>query len=174
MEGKMPHLLIFEHICGGAEGRPAPPNAYRKNPFPMKPTVTALLLMASAAMACTGCKKAIEDIQTKALIEIITSGRWVIDQFTDPSSDYTQDYRTYEFKFNENGTVDAYQGTNVTSGTFTVDALNSRISSRFPAGSAPVLMRLNETWTVTKASISLVEAKPSDATKTAFLRIRTK
>ena len=140
----------------------------------MKPKASALLLLSMSAICLLGCRKAVTEIQTKALIDIITSGRWVIDQFTDASVDVTQDYRSYEFKFNENGTVDAYLGSSMTSGTFVVDAINTRISSRFPAGSAPVLARLNETWSVTKASLSLVEAKPTDPARTAFLRIRTK
>lgn len=140
----------------------------------MKPTASILILLSLTATCLLGCKKAVTELQTKALIDIITSGRWVVDQFTDGSVDVTQDYRSYEFKFNENGTVDAYQGTAITSGTFVVDAINTRISSRFPTGSAPVLIRLSETWTVTKASLSLVEAKPTDPARTAFLRIRMK
>lgn len=140
----------------------------------MKSATSPLLLLLFACMTLAGCRKAIEDIQTKALIDIITSGRWVIDQFTEASTEYAKDYASYEFKFNENGTVDAYMGGSVTTGTFVVDAINARITSRFPVGSAPVLMRLNETWTVTKASISQVEAKPTDAARNAFLRIRTK
>lgn len=140
----------------------------------MKTAPTAILLLAAAVISFGSCRKVVEDLQTKALIDIITSGRWVIDRFTEASTEFAQEYAGYEFKFNENGTVDAYMGGSVTSGTFVVDAINARITSRFPVGSAPVLMRLNETWTVTKASISQVEAKPTDAARNAFLRIRTK
>jgi hypothetical protein len=140
----------------------------------MKTSPIAILLLAVACMTLGGCRKAIENLQTKALIDIITSGRWVIDQFTEASTEYAPEYGGYEFKFNESGTVDAYKGTSVITGTFVVDAINARITSRFPAGSDPVLIRLNETWTVTKASISQVEAKPTDAARNAFLRIRTK
>ncbi|NDC78510.1 MAG: hypothetical protein EBZ67_11650 [Chitinophagia bacterium] len=140
----------------------------------MKTAPTTILLLTAAILTLGGCRKVVEDLQTKALIDIITSGRWVIDQFTEASTEYAQDYGGYEFKFNESGTVDAYKGSSVTTGTFVVDAINARITSRFPVGSAPVLLRLNETWTVTKASISLVEAKPTDAGRNAFLRIRTK
>jgi hypothetical protein len=140
----------------------------------MKTARSAIFLLTAAVMTLGGCRKAIEDLQTKALIDIITSGRWVIDQYTEASTEYAQEYAGYEFKFNEVGTVDAYKGGSVTTGTFVVDAINARITSRFPAGSAPLLLRLNETWSVTKASISLVEAKPTDAARNAFLRIRTK
>lgn len=144
------------------------------NPPSMKTARSAILLLTAAVLTLGSCRKAIEDLQTKALIDIITSGRWIIDQFTEASTEFTQDYGGYEFKFNESGTVDAYKGGTVTTGTFVVDAINARITSRFPAGSAPVLLRLNETWTVTKASTSQVEAKPTDAARNAFLRIRTK
>jgi len=134
----------------------------------------ACTLVALLCLTLAGCRKAVTELQTKTLMEIITSGQWFIDQFTEGTTTYTQDYRGYDFKFNDNGTVNAYLASAVTVGTFSVDALNKRISSRFPAGSAPLLMRLNETWTVTNASLSLVEAKPSDPARTSFLRIRAR
>ena len=134
-------------------------------------TILALLCL---TLTLSSCRKAVVELQTKTLIEIITSGRWVIDQFTEGTTAYTQDYQGYEFKFNENGTVDAFLGSAVTTGSFSVDALNKRISSRFPSGSTPLLLRLNETWTVTNASLTQVEAKPSDPARTAYLKIRTK
>jgi glycerol kinase len=130
----------------------------------------SLLLLLPTVLGLQGCRKTLSDIQTKALIDIITSGRWVVDTFTDGSADY----RGYEFKFNESGTVDAFLGATTTTGSFVVDALNSRITSRFPAGSAEPLLKLSETWSITKASLSQVEAKPTDAGRTAFLRIRMK
>jgi hypothetical protein len=134
----------------------------------------SLLLLLPTVLGLQGCRKTLSDIQTKALIDIITSGRWVVDTFTDGSADLTADYRGYEFKFNESGTVDAFLGATTTTGSFVVDALNSRITSRFPAGSAEPLLKLSETWSITKASLSQVEAKPTDAGRTAFLRIRMK
>lgn len=129
--------------------------------------VTMLLL----ATAFAGCKKAVEENARRVLLDLMTNGRWIVQTFTEAGTDHSTDYTAWEFQFYENGTVDGLNGTQKVTGTWSVDEIRLTIQSAFPAGSPAALIRLSETWNLTKTTYSYVEAKPSNANRTAYLKL---
>jgi hypothetical protein len=119
----------------------------------------------------TGCKKAVEDNARRVLLDLMTNGRWMVQIFTEAGTDHSADYAAWEFQFYENGTVDGLNGTQKVSGTWSVDEVNYTIRSTFPVGSPSALMRLSETWNMTKTTLNYVEAKPSNTARTAYLKL---
>lgn len=119
----------------------------------------------------SGCKKAVEENTRRVLLDLMTNGQWVVQTFTESGVDLSADYSTWEFQFYENGTVDGLNGTQKVTGTWAVDEIKLTIQSSFPNGSPVPLMRLSETWNLTKTTFSYVEAKPSNTGRTAYLKL---
>ncbi len=128
---------------------------------------TMLLLVTSFS----GCKKAVEENARRVLLDLMTNGRWVVQTFTESGTDHSANYAAWEFQFYENGTVDGLNGTQKVTGTWSVDEIRLTIQSAFPAGSPAELTRLSETWSLTKTTYNYVEAKPSNANRTAYLKL---
>ncbi len=119
----------------------------------------------------TGCKKAVVDTSKELLLEIMTNGRWVVEVYSQDNIDLTAEYTGYEFQFYRDGNLQGIKGSDVTNGTWVPDTRNLTMQSNFPLGSNTLLIRLNETWKITKSSMSHVEAKPLSNTKTAYLKL---
>lgn len=119
----------------------------------------------------TGCKKAVVDASKELLLEIMTNGRWVVEVYSQDNIDLTAEYTGYEFQFYRDGNLQGIKGSDVTNGTWVPDTRNLTMQSSFPLGSNTLLIRLNETWKITKSSMSHVEAKPLSNTKTAYLKL---
>lgn len=119
----------------------------------------------------TGCKKAVVDASKELLLEIMTNGRWVVEVYSQHNIDLTAEYTGYEFQFYRDGNLQGIKGSDVTNGTWVPDTRNLTMQSNFPLGSNTLLIRLNETWKITKSSMSHVEAKPLSNTKTAYLKL---
>lgn len=119
----------------------------------------------------TGCKKAVVDASKELLLEIMTNGRWVVEVYSQDNIDLTAEYTGYEFQFYRDGNLQGIKGSDVTNGTWVPDTRNLTMQSSFPLGSINLLIRLNETWKITKSSMSHVEAKPLSNTKTAYLKL---
>jgi hypothetical protein len=119
----------------------------------------------------TGCKKAVVDASKELLLEIMTNGRWVVEVYSQDNIDLTAEYAGYEFQFYRDGKLQGIKGSDVTSGIWVPDTRNLTMQSSFPSGSNTLLIRLNETWKITKSSMSHVEAKPLSNTKTAYLKL---
>jgi len=127
-----------------------------------------ILLMISISIA--HCAKKKEEIQTDLVIKVMTSGRWIVENFSENNSDLSSEFANYEFQFFENGTVQGLNGSVTTSGTWVGDANSLTIYSNFPVGSTTIL-RLNDTWKITNNTLSLVEAKPLNSGRTAYLKL---
>jgi hypothetical protein len=130
-----------------------------------------IMLMVLLVTGASGCKKAAVESARRVLLDLMTNGRWGVQTFTESGADLSAEYATWEFQFYENGTVDGLNGTQKVSGTWAVDEVNLTIQSNFPTGSPAVLMRLSETWNITKTTLTYVEAKPSNTNRTAYLKL---
>ena len=129
------------------------------------PTMLVVLIIAISVAHCS--KK---EAQKNIIIEAMTNGRWVVQQFTESALDVSTEFNTYEFQFYENGTVQSFKGSVVTNGTWTADPEARTISSVFPAGN-DTLIRLNDTWKIFNSTFTLVEANPTNTTRTAYLKL---
>ena len=107
----------------------------------------------------------------KFIVSAMTSGRWIVDQFTDNTEDVAAEFAGYEFQFTENGKVYGYYNNTTIEGTWVGDVNNLTIKSEF-AGATQPLIRLNDTWKVTNNTTKLVEAAPfNTTTRTAYLKL---
>ena len=145
------------------------------NPKPAKsmrklftPPFALILIIISISIA--HCAKTVEDIKKDFVIEVMTSGRWVVETFSENSVDLSTDFGPYEFQFFENGTVQGINGAAVTNGNWVGDAGALTIYSNFPSGNDTII-RLNDTWKITRNTLNLVEARPVNTGRNAFLKL---
>jgi hypothetical protein len=132
------------------------------------PSFILVLLIISISIA--HCAKKKEEIQRNLVIDVMTSGRWEVRVFTENSQDLSAEFGSYEFQFFENGTVQGISGSSVTNGTWIGDANALTIFSNFPTANDTII-RLNDTWKITKNTLTLVEAKPVNTGRTAYLKL---
>src|SRR5688572_17475008 len=117
------------------------------------PVLTLLILTSSLS-----CKKLIEKKQKAAIIEAMTTGVWLVEQYFENSVNITSDFLNYEFQFYENGTVKGMLGTEVANGTWVADVDKYTITSEFPAAGDP-LVKLNFTWLIKDSYWDYVKAE---------------
>lgn len=119
------------------------------------------LLRLSFLLICINfisCKKAIENKQRDLLIDAITSGEWKVHKYIEGSVDVTNQFYSFSFKFEEQGTVHAkYAGSLIADGTWTGDINSYTITSQFPGAGDP-LQKLNGVWKLTDSYSNYVEA----------------
>ena len=120
-----------------------------------------------------GCKKAVEDIKRNYVIDIMTNGRWYVEQFKEGSTEVTADFAGYEFQFYENGKVDGIKNTTTQQGTWAADVSALTITSNFPSAVAP-LQKLNAVWKLTDSYPDLVVAQTVVGADTHYLKLRKK
>ena len=131
-----------------------------------------LLLLLGLSVSGMQCKKVKEDLGKKFIISAMTSGLWIVQVFTDDNVDITADFGGYEFQFREDGKVFAIKtGTaEQVSGTWEGNVDDLTIFSNFPGAGEP-LLRLNDTWKITNNTTKLVEARPFNAARNAYLKL---
>lgn len=127
-----------------------------------------LLLVISISIA--HCAKKKEEIKTNIVIEAMTSGRWVVEKFSENNVDVTSEFSNYEFQFYKDGSVKGFNTNGDAAGTWVGDVVSETISSNFP-NTNDTLKRMNDTWKIVKNSFTYVEARPTNTNRTAFLRL---
>ena len=133
----------------------------------MKKISIALLMFISLA----SCKKTLEEKARDIVIDAMTSGKWEITKFTVDGTNITSDFAGYSFQYHKNETVDAIKDGNIQStGTWSGDAANMRISANFTNVSEPLLL-INGTWSITNNSWTFVEAKQTVGNQVKTLRL---
>jgi len=121
-----------------------------------------------ALMLCFGCSKS--TIESNIIIDAMTSGRWVVDQFKENNLDCTTQFAAYEFQFEKAGTITAYKTNTPTSGIWIADIPLRTIFAKFPITN-DTLKKLNDTWKVYNNTLTLVEANPTDVSRSAYLKL---
>ena len=132
------------------------------------PLISILILVSSVS-----CKKLVEKKQKDAILDAMTNGLWLVEQYIENGTNVTADFYNYEFQFFENGTVKGILGTNVANGTWTADVNNYTITSNFPAGGVP-LEKLNFTWVIKDSYWDYVKAETTTPAGTNVLHLRKK
>lgn len=136
----------------------------------MKRRNTAAVILLAITFAFSGCSK---EKQTNILVDAVTNGRWVVVAFTEGGTDVSPEFNPYEFQFFENNTVQAIQGPNIVTGSWTANIDARTISANFP-GTNSTLNRLNDNWKIINSTMTLVEANPVNTGRTAYLRLTKK
>ena len=132
------------------------------------PLFIILILVSSVS-----CKKFVEEKQKDAILEAMTTGLWLVEQYIENGTNVTADFYNYEFQFFENGTVKGILGTNVANGTWTADVNNYTITSNFPGGGLP-LEKLNFTWAIKDSYWDYVKAETTTPAGKNVLHLRKK
>ena len=131
------------------------------------------LLVLIMMLAGFSCKKAIENKQRDIIIDAMTNGVWIVEQYMEGATDITASFAGYEFKFNTNETVTGTKGAMVESGTWSGNATNYTITSQFPAAGDP-LKKLNGVWKLTDSEWVYVEAEMTTTSGKNILHLRKK
>lgn len=125
------------------------------------------------AVSSLSCKKAIEKKTRDLLVDAITNGYWIVEQYVEKQADITTDFTGYDFKFNENGTVvGIYSGTN-TNGTWSGNVTDYTITSDFPGSNDP-LKKLNGVWKLVDSDWDFVKAEMTVGLEKNILKLRKK
>jgi PBP1b-binding outer membrane lipoprotein LpoB len=132
------------------------------------PIYRSWIVLTITLIAWVGCSK--EEIQREIAVDIVTNGRWVVQEFKEGAQDITTDFAPYEFQFYENGTVSAISGSTIINGTWSANIDARTITASFPTPVA-TLQRLNDTWRITDSSSKEVEALAANPARAAFLRL---
>jgi hypothetical protein len=140
-------------------------NHLKNNPFPL-----ILLLIAVLSFSCEKAKEIVAQQSEDLVITLMTSGRWVVDQFSVSGTDVKLEFDGYEFQFLRDGTVEAIKGTTVVKGTWKANQTNMTIESSFPTGN-DTLKRLNYIWYITKSGFTYVEAKVMEPNYIANMKL---
>lgn len=131
------------------------------------------LLFISIAVSSLSCKKAIEKKTRDMLVDAITNGYWIVEQYVEKQADITTDFTGYDFKFSENGTViSIYSGAN-TNGTWAGNVSDYTITSDFPTASDP-LKKLNGVWKLVDSDWDYVKAEMIVGSEKNILKLRKK
>jgi hypothetical protein len=123
---------------------------------------------------CTfSCKKAIEKKQEQIVMDAITNGLWIVDLYSEDGVVMTANYAGYEFKFNDNETLNAYKSGTSTLGTWKPDIIQYTITTNFPTATNP-LDKLSSTWKLTDSDWDYVKSESSASGIRRILQLRKK
>jgi hypothetical protein len=117
------------------------------------------------------CSK--EKIEQNIIVDAVTNGRWLVTQFSEAGTEVSLEFAPFEFQFFENGIVQAFNGSTITTGNWTANVDARTITSTFP-GTNTTLNRLNDTWKIFNSSLTLVEANPLNTSRIAYLKMNKK
>ncbi|HXB42728.1 MAG TPA: hypothetical protein VNV85_01660 [Puia sp.] len=131
-----------------------------------------ILLFATLFAVCFfSCKKVIQQQEQNAVLNIITSGVWYVQTYTQDSIDITASFSGYVFKFNQNGTVIGTKDSVATPGTWSASISDRTITSNFPNPPNP-LNKLNSVWKITDSGLSYVVANATINDSTENIRLQ--
>lgn len=125
------------------------------------------------ATSFLSCKKVIEDKKKEYVLQIMTNGRWYLENYIDNGNDNTADFKNYEFQFYENEKIEAITTTSTDAGTWIGDVNNRTMTVNFPVASGP-LMRLNHVWKFLDTSGGVVLGETQTPTGMISIRFRKK
>ncbi len=128
------------------------------------------LFLLFLAIGLAHCSKTKEKLQQDFIVKAMTSGRWTVQVFKENTTDVTPEFSGYEFQFYENGTVQGFNGSNVSNGTWVGNASALTIYSNFPVAN-DTIKRLNDTWKIKNNTLTMVEANPSNTGRVAYLKL---
>jgi hypothetical protein len=133
------------------------------------------LIIAGCCMlfATCSCKKAIEDKKREIMMDAMTSGVWIVEQFFEGATNISSEFLFYEFRFYENGTITSTKGNTITNGTWADDISNFSITSQFP-DATDALKKLNGVWKIKDSYWDYVKAEMQTPGGINVLHLRKK
>jgi hypothetical protein len=136
----------------------------------LKPLILAGFL---ALVLSTSCKKTIEKKVQDMVMNAITSGEWIVEQYKEGDNNLSNLFLNYAFKFNSNGTlIGAINGT-PTEGTWQPNTTDFTIFTDFPTATDPI-KKLNGLWKIKDSDWDYVKAEMQTDNGTKLLVLRKK
>ena len=139
----------------------------------MKKWLPLVLAGCFALMAAVSCKKAIEKKAENMIMDAITNGQWIVEQYFEGSNNISSQFLNYTFQFNSNGTVTGNINNTATPGTWSANTTDYTITSSFPNTGDP-LQKLNGVWKIKDSDWDYVKAVMTTATGADTLILRKK
>ena len=130
-----------------------------------------LILVGCLALLTMSCKKAIEKKAQDMVMDAITHGEWVVEQYFEGSNNLSSQFLEYRFKFNEDKSLIGTTSSTSTEGTWNPNLSAYTITADFPSAGDP-LKKLNGLWTIKDSGWDYVKAdmQTTDGTKLLILR----
>jgi len=130
-----------------------------------------LILLGCLALISLSCKKKIEQKAEDMVMDAITHGDWIVEQYSEGSNNLSSLFLSYSFKFNSDGTLISTANSVNTNGTWAPNVSDYTIDSEFPTAVDP-LKKLNGVWKIKDSDWDYVKAQMpiGDSTKTLILR----
>jgi hypothetical protein len=126
-----------------------------------------------ALFLSTSCKKAIEKKAQDMVLDAMTNGEWIVEQYIEGSNNVSNQFLNYSFRFFSDGTVTGTINSTATNGTWAANASDYTISSDFPTASDPI-KKLNGLWKIKDSYWDFVKAERTTADGTNVLYLRKK
>ncbi|WP_207512380.1 hypothetical protein [Longitalea luteola] len=119
------------------------------------------------------CKKLLEKKAQNMVVDAMTSGEWIVEQYMEGSNNISNQFLNYSFKFYENGTVTGTINSTTTDGTWEGNVTDYTITSEFPSATDP-LKKLNGVWKLKDTDWDYVKAEKTTADGLNVLTLRKK
>jgi len=132
-----------------------------------------LLPLLLLSLLSISCKKAIEKKKEQVVMDAITNGLWLVDLYTENGIIMTSDFAGYEFKFNDNETLNALKQGSSVAGTWKTDLVQYSITTDFPGATNP-LVKLSSVWTLTDSDWDYVKSESTVLSMKRVLYLRKK
>ena len=124
----------------------------------MKPRLPLIIAGCFALVASFSCKKAIEKKEEQMVMDAITNGVWIVQQYIEGPNNISNQFLNYTFQFYANGTVTGNIDSSSTSGTWAGNVSDYTITSQFPSAGDP-LKKLNGVWKIKDSGMDFVKAE---------------
>jgi hypothetical protein len=126
-----------------------------------------------ALFLSTSCKKAIEKKAQDMVLDAMTDGEWIVEQYIEGSNNISGQFLNYSFRFYKDGTVTGTVNSATTNGTWAANASDYTIASDFPTATDPI-KKLNGLWKIKDSYWDFVKAERATADGTNVLTLRKK
>lgn len=122
-------------------------------------------------MSMWSCKRTVEKKAQDMLMDAITNGTWIVEQYFEGSNNISGQFQNYTFRFYSNGTVTGTIDNTSTDGTWSGNISDYTITSDFPGAGDP-LKKLNGVWKIKDSDWSYVKAEMPTSTGINTLHLR--
>jgi hypothetical protein len=139
----------------------------------MKKLQPLILTGCLALFISMSCKKAIEKKAQDMIMDAITNGEWIVEQYFENGNNASSQFLNYSFRFYENGTLTGIIGNTATNGTWVPNTTEYTIVTEFPTATDP-LKKLNGLWKIKDSYWDFVKAERATASGTDVLMLRKK
>jgi hypothetical protein len=126
-----------------------------------------------ALLFSMSCRKAIEKKVENQIMDAITNGEWIVEQYFEGENNLSSLFLDYSFDFDKNGTLKSTIGSTVTEGTWVPNTSDYTIVTDFPAAGDP-LKKLNGLWKIKDSYWDFVKAEMTTPNGLKILKLRKK